>query len=62
MTSHEKKLGIVLLIIVLLSYIIPYMMLSHVASWYGSFLFWSIAAIVIIIINYLLTRDWGDNE
>lgn len=58
--SRELKYGLIIIGIVLLGYILPYTMLSNVAAWYGSFLLWSLLAIIIIIVNYFLTKDWGE--
>ncbi|MFS0674605.1 hypothetical protein [Ornithinibacillus sp. 179-J 7C1 HS] len=52
--------GIIIILTILLAYIIPYTVLSDVQSWTGSFLFWGITGIVIIIANIMLTRDWSE--
>ncbi|SHM37824.1 hypothetical protein [Gracilibacillus kekensis] len=62
MNKKEKTWGLIILIIVFLGYIIPYTFLSNVTKWYGSFLLWTILAILIILVNYLLTKSWGDEE
>ncbi|GGE26278.1 hypothetical protein GCM10011391_00780 [Pullulanibacillus camelliae] len=55
----KKFLAIIFIFFVLITYIIPYTLLSHVHAWYGSFLFWAIIALVIIGFNYFVTRNWG---
>ncbi|UOQ86413.1 hypothetical protein [Gracilibacillus salinarum] len=62
MNQKEKIWGLVILIIVFLGYFIPYAFLSNVTKWYGSFLIWSILAIIVIIANYFLSKNWGDEE
>ncbi|QOR68709.1 hypothetical protein IM538_11635 [Cytobacillus suaedae] len=62
MTSREVKWGLMIVVIILLGYILPYTFLSNVTAWYGSFLLWTILAIAIIVINYFFTRNWGDSE
>ncbi|MEN2465233.1 hypothetical protein [Ornithinibacillus sp. FSL M8-0202] len=52
--------GIIIIITILSAYIIPYTVLSDVQSWTGSFLFWGITGVVIIIANIMLTRDWSE--
>ncbi|WP_042142063.1 hypothetical protein [Paucisalibacillus sp. EB02] len=52
--------GFVIIVTILLAYIIPYTVLSDVHAWYGSFLFWGIAGLVIILANIVLTRDWRE--
>lgn len=58
MSKKETFWGILCLFLVLLAYIIPYVFLTNVTAWYGSFLFWIVLALAIIIINYILTRNW----
>jgi len=58
MSKKETFWGILCLILVLLAYIVPYVFLRDVTAWYGSFLLWIVLALLIIIINYILTRDW----
>lgn len=56
----KRLWGIIIIITILLAYIIPYTVLADVQSWTGSFLFWGITGIVIIIANIMLTRDWSE--
>jgi hypothetical protein len=60
LSSRELKWGLVILGIVLLGYILPYTLLTNVAAWYGSFLLWTVLALIIILVNYFLTKDWGE--
>lgn len=48
------------LVIVLLSFLLPYTVLSDVDAWYGSFLFWTLATAVVIAINAVVSSDWKD--
>ncbi|WP_010097229.1 hypothetical protein [Ornithinibacillus scapharcae] len=52
--------GFLIVFIIILAYIIPYTILSELHSWQGSFLFWTITGIVIIIANVMATRDWSE--
>ncbi len=47
--------------VVLLCYLVPYRLLSHVPQWYGSFLFWTCAGLVIIAINVFITKDFKEH-
>lgn len=50
--------------VVLLSYLVPYTLLSDVSRWYGSFLFWTVAGLVIIALNVFITsgfKERGDD-
>lgn len=49
-------------VVVLLCYVVPYTLLSDVARWYGSFLFWALAGLVIIALNVLITRDFKEHS
>ncbi|SFL34434.1 hypothetical protein SAMN04487943_10179 [Gracilibacillus orientalis] len=62
MNQKEKFWGLIILIIVILGYVIPYAFLSDVTKWYGSFLIWSILAIITFVANFFLTTDWSDEE
>lgn len=58
MAKNELKWGIVALVLILLAYMIPYTILTDVAMWYGSFFLWIIIALVIILVNIIVTSDW----
>lgn len=60
MDKREKRFALFLILLVLSAYIVPYTLLSDVNEWYGSFLYWSLFAIVIIITNVLITKKWSD--
>lgn len=51
--------GVLILVLVLLAYILPYTLMTNVQAWYGSFLVWGVIALCIIVINIIITRDWG---
>lgn len=46
--------------IMLLSFIVPFTALSGVDAWYGSFLFWVVATVAVIVINVVISRAWRD--
>ncbi|NVF15258.1 hypothetical protein [Vreelandella maris] len=48
--------------VVLLSYLVPYTLLSGVAFWYGSFLFWMLAGLAIIALNVFITKDFEEHS
>jgi cell division protein FtsW (lipid II flippase) len=60
MGKNEVFWGIISFVLILIAYLVPYTVLSEVAKWYGSFLFWILIAVVIVGVNYVLTRDWRD--
>jgi hypothetical protein len=59
MKTNELKWAIFILVIVLLAYVLPYTLLTDITKWYGSFLVWIVLALITIVINYFLTKDWG---
>jgi len=59
----QKKISLVCIaILVVLCVLVPYTVLSHVNAWYGSFLFWTVAGLLVIVLNLLATRDFKDPE
>ncbi|WNK19004.1 hypothetical protein P1P91_08915 [Halomonas piscis] len=44
--------------LVLLSYLIPYTLLTRVQAWYGSFLFWTLVGLAVIALNIVMTKDF----
>lgn len=47
--------------VVVLCYIVPFTALSGVAQWTGSFLFWTVAGLAIILLNLAITKRFGDH-
>ncbi|CEI84592.1 hypothetical protein J18TS1_42980 [Oceanobacillus oncorhynchi subsp. incaldanensis] len=58
----EKNAAIIIGIIVLAAFTIPFVLLSHVEKWYGSFLFWLMLTFIVIGLNAILTKDWSNEE
>jgi len=51
-----RKVALTLLALVIVAcYAVPYLFIGHVAAWYGSFLFWACAGLVVIVLNVLAT-------
>lgn len=58
--ANETRLGAVLIAVLVLSaYVVPYTVLSDVKAWYGSFLYWVLFALAAIGVVAWLTRSWG---
>lgn len=51
---------ILVCIIVVSAYVVPFIVLRNVDAWYGSFLYWVLFALVSIWINMVITRKWRD--
>lgn len=62
MNKREGIFAIIITILILSAFIIPFTVLSNVEKWYGSFLFWIVITVIIIILNHFLTRNWGDES
>ena len=48
--------------VVLLSYLVPYTLLSDVSRWYGSFLFWAVAGVAIFALDVFITTDFKEHS
>lgn len=48
------------LVAILLSFLLPYTVLTSVDAWYGSFLFWTVATAVVIGVNAIISAGWED--
>ncbi|MFD1910825.1 hypothetical protein [Halodurantibacterium flavum] len=48
--------------VVLACYAVPYLLLHEVTAWYGSFLFWCLAGLVVIFLNLVAMAPFRDNE
>jgi hypothetical protein len=46
--------------LILLSFFVPYLLLSDVDGWYGSMLFWTASTAVVIAINAVISSAWRD--
>lgn len=49
-------------LLVLLCYVVPYCLLGPVQAWYGSFLFWCVVGVLVIVANIMMTRPFGGEE
>ncbi|MCU9594861.1 hypothetical protein OEV82_10475 [Caldibacillus thermolactis] len=57
--NFELKWALIILFVILLSFFVPFTLLTNLATWNGSFLFWILMTIVVIVSNYYFTKDWG---
>lgn len=46
--------------LVLLCYVVPYGLLGQVQAWYGSFLFWCVVGVLVIVANIMITQGFKD--
>lgn len=47
-------------VVILLCFLVPYTVLRDVDAWYGSFLFWSLATVSVIVVNAIVSLRWRD--
>lgn len=59
--SRKSSLLLIGLVILAL-YAVPYLAIGQVAAWYGSFLFWICAAVIIIILNITATAGFKGGD
>ncbi|WP_077325189.1 hypothetical protein [Virgibacillus siamensis] len=52
--------GVLIAVLILLAYLLPYTILSGTKAWYGSFLLWGMIGILIILANIMVTKNWGE--
>jgi hypothetical protein len=49
--------------VIIACYAVPYLLIGQVSAWYGSFLFWCLAGLAVIVLNIFATQDFrGGNE
>ena len=61
LVSRRTSLVLIGLVVIAL-YAVPYLAIGHIAAWYGSFLFWICAAVVIIFLNLAATAGFKGGE
>ncbi|MGP4108184.1 hypothetical protein [Virgibacillus sp. L01] len=61
MKHNKSKVvwGVLIVFLILLAYVLPYTVLSGIQAWYGSFLLWGGIGLLIIVANFMVTKDWG---
>jgi len=58
-----KKISIGLIwLLAILCHTVPFLFLSHVNAWYGSFLFWLIVGLLIIGLNIIATQSLTEDK
>lgn len=58
----EQRLAALLGTLVLLAYLVPFTLLTHVRAWYGAGLFWVLFVIVVAGILIYQTKGWKEAE
>lgn len=58
--TGRRILLVAIWLVIISCFIVPFTLLRDVDAWYGSFLFWSLASLVVIAINWFLSSSWKD--
>ena len=58
--TSKDWLLIPILLLIVLSFVLPYTVFRDVDAWYGSFLFWTLATAAVIGLNAVISADWKD--
>ena len=59
MRKNEGVYAIIITVLIISAFIVPFTILTNTEKWYGSFLFWTLLTVIMIGVNYLFIRDWG---
>lgn len=51
-----------ILVIILAMFVLPYTLLTDINAWYGSFLFWTVATVIVLGIVTYLSWGWDQAE
>lgn len=58
--GSEKWWSLLLGLLVLAAYIVPYKWLGQVRAWYGAGFFWALFALVVILLLVRFTTGWKE--
>lgn len=50
--------SVLIVVLILAAYVLPYTIMTTINAWYGSFLLWGMIGALIIVLNVIVTRDW----
>ncbi|CAM3336818.1 hypothetical protein PANO111632_14800 [Paracoccus nototheniae] len=58
----SRSLSLRLVSLVILScYLVPYALIGQIGAWYGSFLFWCLAGVAVIVLNIIATAGFTED-
>jgi hypothetical protein len=61
MRASTKWWLVPIAVLVVLAFLLPFTVFRDVDAWYGSYLFWVLATIVVIAINAVVSARWKDD-
>ncbi|MBB5721549.1 hypothetical protein FHS72_001161 [Loktanella ponticola] len=58
-----RKISFTLIGVLIVScFAVPYLLLQSVETWHGSFLFWTLVGVSVIVLNMLATAGFKDDD
>lgn len=61
--ADRKSLWLIVIAVLMISaFVVPFTLLTDVDAWYGSFLFWVILTALVIAINAIVSAAWRDER
>lgn len=58
-----RKISFILIgVLIVASYAVPYLFLRSVETWHGSFLFWTLVGCVTIVLNVMATSGFDEDS
>lgn len=57
-----KNLALIAIFLAVLDVAVPYLFLKDVGAFWGSYLYWTILAVTVIILGVVYIKHWGENE
>ncbi len=57
-----KNLGLVALLLAFLDVGVPYLFLKDIGAFWGSYLYWTLLALTVIVVGAIYIKQWGENE
>ncbi|WP_245920781.1 hypothetical protein [Melghirimyces profundicolus] len=62
MKTQRRWTLAILGVLIVSAYVVPYVFLSRIESWYGSFLFWILFSLASILVISRIACQWRDPE
>ncbi|MBE3639581.1 hypothetical protein [Mangrovicoccus algicola] len=58
-----RKTALVLLALLIVAlYAVPYLFIGQIADWQASFLFWTVAGVAVIVLNAVAMAGYGKDD
>ena len=56
-----KNLALIAIFLAVLDVVIPYLILKDIASFWGFYLYWTLLAVIVIVLGIYYIKHWGEN-